>query len=235
MRNNERIIYGLAITTIIFLTATIAGSQIRLNNRLISDSLISDSFVSHSIMLLLVVIAISAMRKTINYRISLPKFKNILKPILIGIVTTIVINILLTIATQLAGGKVYAHPLLSKMSPMQVLVFVFIYASIIEEIMFRGFLLNMLKSLKKRGITIFKRKISFAVIISALAFGFAHLTLIKTGIDSLYILRMVLFTTSLGLVAGYYQEKYDNNLYAIIVHMAGNSIALIGAIILNTR
>lgn len=228
MKNNERIIYGLVITTIIFLTATIIGSQIHLNSRFISDS-----FVTHSIMLLLAVTAIFALRKTINFRISLPKFKNVLKPIIIAIATTIVINILMTIVIRLAGGKVEVHPLLSKMSPMQVLVFVFIYASIVEEILFRGFLLNILKSLEKRGITIFKRKLSLAVIISALAFGFAHLVLIKTDVGSLFLFRVVLFATSLGLVAGYYQEKYDNNSYAIIVHMAGNSIAVIGTLIMS--
>jgi membrane protease YdiL (CAAX protease family) len=35
----------------------------------------------------------------------------------------------------------------------------------------------------------------------------------------------------LGLIAGYYQEKYDNNAYAIIVHMSGNLMGLIGALI----
>lgn len=223
MKNNERIIYGLVITIIIFLTANILGSQIHLDSRFIPHS-----FVAHSILLLLSVIAIFAMRKTINYRISLPKFKNILKPIVIAIAATIAINLLITIAIKLAGGEVEGHPLLAKLSPMQVLVFVFIYASIVEEILFRGFLLNILKSIEKRGVAIFKRKISLAVIISALAFGSAHLILITTGVGSLFLIRVVLFTFSLGLIAGYYQEKYDNNSYAIIVHMAGNSIAVIG-------
>jgi membrane protease YdiL (CAAX protease family) len=173
------------------------------------------------------------MKNNLNFNISLPKFKNVLKPIIIGIVLTIVINILMTIATKLVGGKIEEHPLLSKMNPIQVLIFVFIYASIVEEILFRGFLLNLLKPLKTSGITIFKRKISFSVIISALAFGLAHLILIKTGVDSSFLLRVVLFTTTLGLVAGYYQEKYDNNSYAIIVHMSGNSVALIGAFLIS--
>lgn len=36
-----------------------------------------------------------------------------------------------------------------------------------------------------------------------------------------------------GLIAGYYQEKYDNNAYAVIIHMAGNSIGVIGALLMN--
>ena len=113
------------------------------------------------------------------------------------------------------------------MSPVQVLFFMFFYASVAEEILFRGFLLNLLKPLKKRGISLFNRRISLSVIISALAFGLAHLILITAGIDALFLVRVVLFTFTLGLVAGYYQEKYDNTAYAIIVHMAGNSVAVI--------
>lgn len=223
MKNIERIVYGLVLTAVIFLTANFISFRIHLG-----IDFIPDSFVTHSIMLLLSIIAIFAMRNSLNYRISLPGFKNVLNPIIIGIVLTIVINILMTIVTKLVGGKIEAHPLLSKMNPIQVLIFVFIYASIVEEILFRGFLLNLLKPLKTSGITVFKRKISFSVIISALAFGLAHLILIKTGVGFLFLLRIVLFTASLGLVAGYYQEKYDNNAYAIIVHMSGNFVALIG-------
>jgi uncharacterized protein len=228
MKNNERIIYGFIITIVIFLTATFLGSKIHLNS-----TLISDSFVTHSIMLLLSVIAIFAMKKDLNFNISIPKFKNILKPISIGISLTIVIYLLMAILSKLAGGELQAHPFLSKMNPIQILVFAFIYASIVEEILFRGFLLNLLKSLKTRGITLFNRKISLSVIISALAFGLAHLILIKTGVNSLFLVRVVLFASSLGLVAGYYQEKYDNTSYAIIVHMSGNSIAVIGAFIMS--
>lgn len=43
---------------------------------------------------------------------------------------------------------------------------------------------------------------------------------------------MVLGPTLLGIVAGYYQEKYENNFYAIIVHMAGNLMGVIGAIMM---
>lgn len=228
MKNIERVIYGLIVTTVIFMTANFVGGKLHLNN-----DFITDSFATHTIMLLLSVLAIFAMRKNLSYNISLPKFKNVLKPIALGVVVTIVINILMTVVTKLAGGNVEGHVVLSKMNPIQVLIFVFIYASIAEEMLFRGFLMNLLKSLKTSGITLFKRKISLPVIISALAFGLAHLILMTTGASLLFLLRIVLFTTCLGLVAGYYQEKYDNNSYAIIVHMAGNSLAVIGAFLMN--
>jgi membrane protease YdiL (CAAX protease family) len=67
------------------------------------------------------------------------------------------------------------------------------------------------------------------VIISAIAFGAAHLVLLATDASAFFLVRIVLFTTCLGLVAGYYQEKYNNHFYAIIVHMSGNFLAVIAS------
>jgi len=47
----------------------------------------------------------------------------------------------------------------------------------------------------------------------------------------LFLIRMVLFTSVVGLIAGYYQEKYDNHAYAIMVHMAGNLMGLISILL----
>lgn len=228
MKNNEKVIYGLLITIVIFLTAIFVRSKIELNS-----SFFPSTFISHSTMLLLSIIAIITLKKEVNFKISAPKFRTILKPILLGIAVTIVINILLTIATKIVGGEPAVHPLVAQMKPMQVLIFVFFYASFAEEILFRGFLLNLLRPLKTKGATLFNRKISLPVIISAAAFGLSHLILITAGVDALFLVRVVSFTFLLGLVAGYYQEKYDNTTYAIIVHMAGNSLAVIAIFVMS--
>jgi len=228
MKNNLKIVYGLVITTVIFLLANFIGSKVQLNNIFIVDS-----FMVHTLMLLLSIFAIFVMRKNLSYTISWPKFKNILRPIAIGIVVTIVINIVMTVVIKLVGGNIEGHALLAKMNPLQVIVFVFFYASIAEEILFRGFLMNLISPLKENGITLLKRKISLPVIISAIAFGLAHLILLSTGAGALLLVRIVLFTTILGLIAGYYQEKYNNNAYSIIVHMSGNLLAVLGAFLMN--
>jgi membrane protease YdiL (CAAX protease family) len=230
MKNSDRLIYGLVITVVIFLVSTFIGGKIHLNSNIIADS-----FVTHSLMLLLSAGAIFAMRANVGYAISLPKFKNVLKPILVGIVIFLVINVIIAIITKLVGSKLEAHPLLNKMSPMQVLFFVFIYASIAEEVLFRGFLQNLLKPFMLGGITIFKRRFSFSVIVSAIAFGLGHLIMIKAGVSPMFLVRIVLFTACLGLAAGYYQEKYNNNAYAIIVHMSGNFIAVVAAFAMSSN
>lgn len=228
MKNSERILYGLTITIVVFLIATFTGSKIHFN-----IDFIPNSFVTHSLMLGLSIALIYGLKRYVNYKISWPQFKKIWKPILFGLLATIIVNILITIVTKILGGEVEAHPALTEMSPLQIFIFVFIYASIAEEILFRGFLLNILKPIKTRGLRILKRNISIPVIISAFAFGLGHLILISTGVGGLFLVRIVIFTTILGLIAGYYQEKYDNNAFAIIVHMAGNSMGVIGVLIMN--
>ncbi len=228
MTNNQRLIYGTLITMAVFVVATFGGSTLDLNN-----GFIPNSFVTHSLMLILSVLLIFSLRKYVKYKISLPRLKEILKPVLFGILATIVVNVTISVITKISGGEIETHPALTKMSPLQVFIFIFIYASIAEELLFRGFLLNILRPLKTKGFVILKRNISVPVIISAFTFGLGHLILIKTGAGGLFLLRIVIFTTILGLIAGYYQEKYDNNSFAIIVHMAGNFMGLTGAILMN--
>jgi len=228
MKKKERIIYGLIITLLIFLIANLIGKKLILN-----VAFITGSFSTHTIMLFLSIIAIFIFRTKLSYNLAFPKFKTIFKPIIIGILISIVVNILMTIIIILIGGDLERHSIISQMTPLQVIIFVFVYASIAEELLFRGFLLNILNSNNFKGTIILRRKFSIPVIISALMFGSAHLILLTTSAGLFFVLRVVIFTSVLGLFAGYYQEKYNNNAYAIIVHMSGNLFAVLGAFLTN--
>jgi membrane protease YdiL (CAAX protease family) len=228
MKNNERVLYGILITAGVFAISTFVGS--RLNQGLVNVPYV---FFTHTLMLMLSVAVILGMHNQVNFKIALPQFKKTLKPALLGLLTAIVVNILFTIITMIFGGKVEIHSALTRLSPLQVFVFVFIYASIAEEILFRGFLMNILKPIKAKGINIFSRNLSIPVLISAIAFGLAHIILATTGASGLFVFRIVVFTTILGLVSGYYQEKYDNIAFAIIVHMSGNLLGVLGAVLMN--
>lgn len=224
MKNIERFVYGLAITAAIFSTATFVSARLHLD-----VDFIPDFFVTLTIELLLSAIAIYAMRNYLIFRFSIPHPKTLIKPVVFALLATIAINGVLTILTKMLGGKIEVPEALAKLKPVQVLIFVFFYASIAEEMLFRGFLLNLLKPLEKTGFSVLKRYISLPVIVSAVAFGMAHLILITTGVSLLFVARIVVFTTCLGTIAGYYQEKHDNHAYAIIVHMSGNLLAVIAA------
>ncbi len=230
MKNNQRVIYGLGITLAIFVIASFVGSKLSLG-----IDFIPFTFVNHSVMLLLSFVAIYSLKSVVNYKISLPKLKRVFKPIILALLATIIVNVFMNILTILLKGEIETHFALKTMSPLQVFIFVFIYASIAEEILFRGFLMNILKPLASKKISLFKREISLPVIFSALLFGLAHLTLITTGAGGLFLLRILIFTTTLGLIAGYYQEKYDNNAFAIIVHMSGNILGVVGALLINAN
>ena len=88
-----------------------------------------------------------------------------------------------------------------------------------------------MRPLGDKGLKLFKRKISLPVLISALAFSLAHLILLASGVGTWFIIRILIFTFALGLVAGYYQEKHDNHIFAILVHMAGNLMGLISLVV----
>ena len=226
MKNNRRIIYGLILTIIAFLLAQLAGRTIQLN-----VDFLPYSFVTHSAMLVLAIVLICSFKKYVNYKIAWPNFKKIWKPALFGFLSAVIVNGLLGAIGEACGIEQEAHFAFDVMSPLQVFLFIFILASVAEETLFRGFLQNLLKPLSDKKIKLFKRNLTLPVFIAAIAFSLAHLILITSDAGAYFIFRTLAFTFVLGLIAGYYQEKYDNNAYAIIVHMSGNFMGLVGAMI----
>ena len=149
-----------------------------------------------------------------------------------GLGVAVIINIILSITIKLLGFELNTHPALLQMTGFQIFAFVFIYASISEEILYRGLLINFIKPLNLGGIIIFRRKVSYAIIISAVMFGLSHLVLLLSDVSQIFALRMVIFTAVLGIVAGYYQEKHNNTSFAINVHMGANFMALIAVMLI---
>jgi len=225
MKNNQRILYSLLTTIAIFIFSSTVGSLLKL-----PEGFIPQTFITHTSILILSLLAIYLMRERMVYRIALPKFRSIFRPILFGLLANILVNIPLTILIKLLGGEIESLSVLKEFSPLQLLLFVAVYAAIAEELLFRGFLLNFLKPLRNKGISVLNRRLSLPVIISAIMFGLAHIVIISAGADVVLVFRTVIFTFVLGLVAGYYQEKYDNNAYPIIVHMSANSLAVLASL-----
>ena len=227
MTNSKRTIYGLIITFAIFAISMPFGKLE------MPFEFLYRSFATHSVMILLSIAAIYLMRNKLTFRISFVKVKTIIKPVVWGLATAVIMGIIVSVIFEVLEFGLEEHPIAAEMTPLQVFLFVFIYASICEEMLFRGFLLNFLKPLQSRSKTLLKIKISLPVFISAAVFGAAHLILLSSGVGVPFLIRIVLFTSALGLVAGYYQEKYDNFIYAVIVHMSGNTLAVLGSFAMN--
>ncbi len=111
---------------------------------------------------------------------------------------------------------------LGEFSFFQVVIFIWIYASICEEILTRGLIQGYLGPLTKYGFTLFGSRISLPVLVGALFFGSMHLALLTMGVSGLLVLTIVFFAFILGIIAGFYRERTGSIIPAIVTHMAFN-------------
>ena len=103
-------------------------------------------------------------------------------------------------------------------SDLQIVLFVWIYATVAEEILTRG-LLQTLVSGKRQSATR-HRWLNEAVIVSGLSFGAMHLVLIRSmGATAVVPIGLATF---LGIVAAHYRKSTGSLLPAIIVHALFN-------------
>ena len=105
---------------------------------------------------------------------------------------------------------------------LQVIIFIWIYASIREEVLTRGLLQGFLEPLREYGLTAFGLRISLPVLVSASVFGLMHVGLLTMGMGIHSVLYIVLFAFVVGIIAGYYREKSGSLIPAIMVHMLAN-------------
>lgn len=142
--------------------------------------------------------------------------KRLLAPALVGSLASIIVALALRV-TPTAEVDVAADLTLS-----QIIVVVWISASIAEELLTRGLVQGFLEPLKDYGLRIFRLRLSIPVIGAALFFGLMHLALLSTGAAASAVVTIALFAVVLGLIAGYYREKTGSLLPAILVHFLFN-------------
>jgi len=113
-------------------------------------------------------------------------------------------------------------------SILEMILAVWIWSSICEEILVRGLVqgfMNHLKNIKFLGL-------SLSVIISGLFFGAMHLSLLNAGMGRWFVGFIVFDTTVIGLLAAYYREKSDSLLPPILIHFLANFIGSLPLIII---
>jgi membrane protease YdiL (CAAX protease family) len=134
--------------------------------------------------------------------------------IFLWVIPTAILSVTGFIASRL-GQDVPADP---ARSHLQNIVFVWIYASVCEEVFTRGLLQSFLSPLAGSGIKLSKGlRLSLPVLFSGLYFGLMHIV----AIDRIGPPGIVL-TSVLGIVAGYYREKTESLIPAIIIHALFN-------------
>ena len=117
---------------------------------------------------------------------------------------------------------------------LQTILFVWLIASVCEEVFYRGLLQGFLCPLTSYGVRLLKVYISFPVAFCAVSFGLGHLCLLGT-VPGPLLAGILISTTTAGFIAGYYREQTGSLVPAIAAHMTFNVVGtmvplLLGAI-----
>ncbi|MBN2621057.1 CPBP family intramembrane metalloprotease [candidate division WOR-3 bacterium] len=157
--------------------------------------------------------------------------KIILWGFIIGVVTMVVTGIAATVLNSIfpiKGGEHFA----SKYSIWETILYVWLLASISEEVLTRGLIQGFLAPLKKYGFKVIGKYISLPILTSTFFFSAIHLMLLTTGMNACMVGAVVISCFVLGIVAGYVRERSGSLIPAIIVHLVfnvgGTAMGLLG-------
>ena len=221
---NKTLKIFLGIFIIFIVLALSSGIEITIKSILDSIPMgVSSQFGILIISILL--IFLFSKKRIIEFNIGKVKIKQLIRPI--GL--TVFLLILRQLIPMVMENEV--HPVEVSMSILQQLIFIVVLASLSEDLLFRGFLQNMLSPIKSYGINFLNTRLSLPVIISGILFGLMHFAMIGTGASFSFVIQIVISGMFLGMIAGYFQEKYNNFTFAFIVHMTANLSGLILSIV----
>jgi membrane protease YdiL (CAAX protease family) len=148
--------------------------------------------------------------------------------LLIGIIA-VAVGALATLAILITGA--IGNPLVKELNIGQIILFIWIFSSCIEEIFTRGFLQSHLAKALGSEPKIPILRVDRPTFISALFFASMHLVILKSGADIKSAVIIVLFTFIVGLLAGNERSRSGSLIPAIGVHMLANIGGLIGGVI----
>ena len=149
----------------------------------------------------------------LNLSFAFPVKKLIVASLLLGFFSGLIVTL---------SGQAPENLPWEDMTVLEMILLIWLLASITEEILFRGLIQNYLRDFRNTGIKLKQLHLSLPVIVSALLFGFVHLTLFTLGAGWVFVLTVVSFATLLGLLAGYFTESSGSITPAIIAHICFN-------------
>jgi membrane protease YdiL (CAAX protease family) len=183
-----------------------------------TDSMFGIGFLTHSGMLGLSLIIMYFLTKgnLSEYRFKKPTHLHLGRIILISFCLGIVVAFARTLISAEGFGT------LEDYISIELILEVWLYASIAEEIFTRGLIQGYLNPYTGSGIRISSGFISIPVLVGALFFGFMHLATLTLGFDFLTVIATVLSAIFVGILAGYYCEKTGSLIPPILIHMLFN-------------
>jgi len=211
-RHSFRPVLALVLTVTVWLAAMYAVRIVRVP----PGSFFPPSFVTHSLMLALSVAAMWVISKGRLDLYGFTKGAYKFRPrILLWVLPTAVLSLVSAVVSP--GRQGTAGPF--GFTKPQMIVFIWVYASISEETLTRGLLQTLLSRDAKVGAAA-PHRLSMPVLVSGLFFGFMHIVLVKLmGPAAVPVILLAVF---LGLVAARYRERTGSLLPAIIVHALFN-------------
>lgn len=141
----------------------------------------------------------------------------------------LLVGAITTFTLKFTPGKGMADAL--RLTTPILIVPMLLYGSTAEEFFMRGWFQSFLDPLRDRTIPIGGFAPSLPVVASALGFGAMHLTLLGKGVDAWTIGFVLVFTTTVGLLAATVRERTGSLWPAVVTHLAGNAGGFVGGIL----
>ncbi|MDV7187884.1 CPBP family intramembrane glutamic endopeptidase [Lutibacter sp. TH_r2] len=214
-----KIVIALALGILILMLSSVA-QMVVLNTKSISHNFpYLEKIITHLVMLIFSILIILILNKGklraygFNWSLNFPYIKIIFISLVFGFLSYLVGSLFVNSSLNMPT---------TAYSLFEEIIYVWILASISEEIFTRGLIQGYLSSLKHIGLQLFNIYLSLPVIIGAVFFGAMHLALLALGVPIVIVLNIVTFGILLGLIAGYHKEKTNSLIPAIIVHICFN-------------
>ncbi len=139
------------------------------------------------------------------------------------------VGTVVTFTLKLTPGKGMSEAL-KGVSPALLLPII-IYGSTAEEFFTRGWFQSFLEPERGHLVRVGRFRASLPVVASGVLFGAMHLTLLLRGADPWTIGFVLVFTTTVGLLAATAREFTGSLWPAILTHLAGNAGGVLGGIL----
>jgi membrane protease YdiL (CAAX protease family) len=170
---------------------------------------------------LIFILALSRGRPAL-YGFRVPTRGQIKTAMVVGSIAAIITHVVVAVVWRVLPPST-GHPGTAGASFLQIVITVWIIASICEEVLYRGLVQSFLEPLGTHGLEVFGIRLSLPVIAAAILFGCMHMMLLAGGADGFLVGGIVGTAIVVGLVAGYHREKSGSLVPAILVHMLFNA------------
>jgi len=214
-----RTILAVILGLIVLIFSGAIFQTILTQSELINDFPGLKKTLNHTLMLLFSILLILVVNKGklkgygFTWNIKFPIVKVVLISILLGFLPSIILMV--------ADLSMEDSPI-SDFTWLEKIIYIWLWASICEEVFTRGLIQGFLFPAKHIGFNVLNHFISLPMVIGAAFFGLMHFMLLTIGMAFFVVLMIVIFGIILGTIAGYYREQTNSLIPAIVVHMCFN-------------